>query len=97
MTATLSNDPYSLSKRLEEEAIDHFVAGLAPEAKFTYAYINPGAVSGCVVVVPRLHWLLFDQFMRLLVCDTDIGEEACCVLCLSRGPLTEPGLWAYLG
>ena len=55
MTATLSNDPYSLSKRLEEEAIDHFVAGLAPEAKFTYAYINPGAVSGCVVVVPRLH------------------------------------------
>ena len=48
MSATLDTDPYSFSKRLEDEAIDEFIAALPADSSFTHAYINPGVVYGPV-------------------------------------------------
>ncbi len=50
-SATLARDPYSLSKYLCERAVDEYFAALPADlqARFTSAYVNPGAIYGPVL------------------------------------------------
>lgn len=48
-SVTLQSDPYSLSKVLQERAVDDFMAQLPADAKFTHAFVNPGAIYGPVL------------------------------------------------